>query len=217
MPFLIDWQTEYENGMSVRESIDSPLQGISSLRFFTDETLFTDEEFRKSGSVCLRESRYPTKGFSNGRIRTLIRRSSTDQATGWSGIYCMCDRENIGTRLDPAENMYQVTDKDGSIRILKTVNSITTQVASLGSNIPLNATRAFEVEWNLSANSARLSIIVRLGTVLDFSGMTLVGAYTDTAPLLVAVSEGLFAQTTEGTDTVDYRYDATKVIRYRLL
>lgn len=220
MALEVDWRVHTENGLQVRQSVVSPLTGDSSLQFYTDATLQDSPEtlpFRKSGSVCLRLDRYPTRGFANGRIQTLIRRASADQATGWSGIFCMCSRENTGTRLTAAEQMYQVTDKDGTLRILRFWDTIPTTVATFATPLPVNATRAFEVEWNLSGtgDEAVLSLVVRLGTALDFSNLAIVGTYTDATPLTTPRSEGLFAQTIAGDDSLDYKYDDTKVILYR--
>lgn len=220
MALETDWRTHTENGMQVRQSALSPLKDASSLQFYTDASLQDSPEtvvFRKSGSVCLRGDRYPDRGFANGRIQTLIHRASSDQATGWSGIFCMCNQENIGSRLTAAEQMYQVTDREGTLRVVRFWNTIPTTVATFAATFPLNATRAFEVEWNLSGTgeAAVLSLIVRLGTALDFSNLAVIGTYTDANPLTTPRSEGLFAQTIAGDDSVDYTYDDTKVIVYR--
>lgn len=218
MPMNFDWTDETENGARFVETIDTPINGPWSLLAESDgnEWDVTDFGFRKSASIYLRDI-YP-RGFSDGRIRTLAKRSHINQSEGWSGFFIMSDRLGIGTRLDPGLNMYQISDEDSTIKIIKVTGGIKTTLLDTGVNTALDDIYGFEVLWEYDPIPDRTLIEVRLGTNTDFSDLTLIGTVSDigdsfNSPHQFSQSEGIFFQTESSDDFVSYKYDTTSIFR----
>jgi len=219
MPFPLDFSDFSENGARFVNSTVNPLSGGSSLLAESDGTewdvIFPG--FRKSSSIYLHISH--TRGFSDGKIRTLVRRNSTDQTIAWSGIFFLSDRLGIGTRLDPGLNRYEVSDEDGSIKIIKVTNAIKSTLLDTGQNFLLGTIHGLEVVWEYSASTLRTLITLKLGTNVDFSDLVTIGIFSDiqdsfNTPHQFSNSEGFFFQTDSSDDFVSYNYDKTTISRF---
>ena len=214
MPLFIDWIPTSENGARFVETDQNTLSGPSSLLARSDGTEFdaTEIGFRKSAAIYLNTQH--ARGFSDGRLRTLVRRDSPNQSEGWSGIYIMSDRLGIGTRLDPGLNMYQISDEDGTIKIIKVTGGIKTTLLDTLQNFFAGQVYGFEVTWEYDPVPDRTLIEVKLGTNVDFSDLTTIGTFSDiTSPHQFSDSEGIFFQTESHDDLVDYTYDKTSIFR----
>jgi hypothetical protein len=220
MSLEFDWRSHFENRMRVQTDNENPLVGSHSLLFesFADEFDPGEEGFRKSGSTAILPSKYE-RGFSKGRIRTLIRRNGiTDTDESWSGIYFMSSSEGIGTRVFLPEHVYQVVDKDASIKVIKVESFIPQEIHDTGISLSDDMIYGFEVEWFLQSATEftpkRVRIDVRLGTATDFSDLTSIAVlFDDITPLEVSVSEGLFAETETHSSVISYAYDSTSVFK----
>lgn len=216
MPLYVDWSTESENGARFIETTNNPINSANGLYSLLAQSDGTEWDvifpgFRKSASVYLKET-YP-RGFSDGRIRTLIRRNSADQGVAWSGIFIMSDRIGIGTRLDPGQNRYEISDEDGTIKVIKVTNAIKSTLFDTGVNFTQDVVYGLNVDWEYDVILDRMLIRVMLGTNLDFSDLTLIGALFDFDPHQFSTSEGLFFQAESSSDFVSYNYDTTSIFR----
>jgi hypothetical protein len=221
MPLFIDWTPETENGARFIETTDNPINPANGPYSLLAESDGTEWDvifpgFRKSASVYLKKPPH-VRGFSDGRIRTLVRRNSANQSEGWSGIFFLSDRVGIGTRLDPGLNMYQVSDEDSTIKIFKVVGGIKILLFDTGINPVQGTVYGFEVEWEYEVNSDTTTIDVKYGTNIDFTDLALIGSVTDgdsvVSPHQFSLSEGLFFQTESSDDFVSYNYDTTSIFR----
>ncbi len=215
MSYPIDWQATRENGLRVLNSTVNPISGPSSLLLFSDGSEWdsTDVGFRKSASLFLQ----PTydRGYSNGRIQTLIRRNvSTLQTAAWAGIYLGSEREGIGTRADPGESRYEITDRDGDIQLIKYTDAIPETLETSVVSFAVDVVYGFQVRWRYDSSTDSLIIRVFRGTALDFSDLVEIIHYTDNdSPYHLGVTEGLFAQTDSNTDVVSYTFDTTSIFQ----
>jgi hypothetical protein len=219
MPLYTDWKVIKENGLRVEHNTLTPLSGTSSLRMESNGTEFsvTAPGFRKSASIFLHDGFHP-RGFSDGRIQTLIRRNSTNQSAAWGGVYILSDREGIGTRLDPGDDRYEITDKDGTIKVIKFVSAVPTILFDTGSNFGLNTIHGFEVDWEFDFDLTVTKIRISLGTNIDFSDLVQIANVVDnTDPLQFSESEGFFVQAQLDTDFVSYTFDKTTLVRIQTL
>lgn len=218
MSLALKWNRTEENRLFVERDDINPIANNSSVLFesLSGEFDVGEEGFRKSGSVWLNNTFQ--RGFSNGRIRTLWRRnsSSTNQSEGWGGIYIMSDIDGIGTRLAPMNDGYQITDKDGTIKVLKFTLSIPTVILDTGILFPLDTVKSLEVTWQFQLDNNRTVITVKQGAALDFSDLTSIGSINDVSdsgniPVQFSESEGLFAQTLSHDHAVSYSFDNTSI------
>lgn len=210
MAYPIQWASTRENGLRVLNSPVSPITGPSSLLLYSDGTEWnaTDLGLRKSASVFIHGGSGIERGFSEGRLRTLIRRNNaTSQADAWGGIFIYSEIEGIGLRLSPGQTRYEITDKNGTIRILKYTGGLPTTVANSASTFAPNTIYGFEVRWN--STGLGLEITVSLGTSPLFIDLLPIISYVDPTPHTLAVTEGLFVQTQSHDDVVSYSFDTT--------
>lgn len=224
MALIINWNRTEENAMRVERSEVSPIEDASSVLFesLAGEFVGGEEGFRKSGSIWLKDTFQ--RGFSKGRMRTLWRRNtpSTDQSEGWGGIYIMSDIDGIGTRLAPMFDGYQITDKDGTLRILKITLSIPTVLFDTGLAFPLDTIKSLEVNWQFQLDNNRTVITVKQGAALDFSDLTTVCTVNDVGdssntPVQFSQSEGLFAQTLSHDHVASYSFDTTSIFKVTIV
>ncbi len=216
MSYPQNWTTTKENGLQVETSLISPLGGTSSLLLSSgsNEWNMINSGARKSASVYLNASLHP-RGFSDGRIRTLIRRNNnTDRDNAWGGIFIFSDStEGIGTLASLGQNRYEITNKgNGNIKIIKYVNTSATTIATSGTSFLLNTIHSFQVRWERNNVQDTIRIRVSVGTGTNFGNLTQIINYLDDdSPLGIAETEGLFVQTATGTDIVSYTFDRTSV------
>lgn len=220
MPYPIDWTQLSENGARFVNSEINPLSGGSSLLGQSDGTEWdvTAPGFRQSSSIFLKSPLHE-RGFSDGKIRTLVRRNSADQTISWSGIFFLSDRLGIGTRLDPGLNRYEVSDENGSIKIIKVTNGIKSTLLDTGQNFLVDTIYGIDVQWEYDITMTRTLITVKLGTNVDFSDLTTIGTYSDiedsfNSPHQFSTSEGFFFQNEASGDLVSYNYDKTTISRF---
>jgi len=209
-----NWNKIEENGLRVERSEVDPIIDVSSILFESLTTEFDvgGEGFRKSGSIALKPNFFE-RGFARAKIRTLWRRNtiSVDQAEGWAGIYIMSDIENIGVRLDPMTEGYQITDKDGTIRILKFVNTLPTVIFDTGVAFPTGVVKSLEVIWEFRQSPDKTIITIKQGDI-TFINLVTIGTFEDTTnPIQFSESEGLFTQTLSHDHVVSYSFDSTSV------
>jgi hypothetical protein len=212
---FLDWAETKENKMRIDSVSESAISGVYSLRFRSLSTEFTsgEEGFRKSGSIYPRSDLYET-GFSDGKIRTLFRMNSSDPSSAWAGAFFLASAPGIGTRLDETDDMYQVSNKGGTLIIEKFEFTIPTLLLDTGFVISQNAVYGIEVEWEFDIGIESTTIKIRAGTSPEFIDLTLIGSYTDSIhPHQFSVSEGLFAQTITHDDSLSYTFDKTSVIK----
>lgn len=218
MPFPIDWRDESENGARFVNSTPTfPLSGTYALLGESDGTEWDVEfpGFRKSASIYLHPMH--NRGFSDGKIRTLIRRNTSFSPDAWAGIFFLSDRLGIGTRLDPGQNRYEVSDEgDGLIKIIKVENAIKTTLASAAffTFFP-DTIFGLEVMWEFDIDLARTLITVKIGGSLDFSDLTTLMTYSDmTDPHQFSMSEGFFFQANSHDDFISFNFDKTTISRF---
>lgn len=213
MSYPLQWNATRENGLRVLNSPTDPIHGLSSLLLFSDgsEWDVINIGFRKSASVYLNNTF--NRGYSDGVIRTLIRRNnSTDQGHAWGGIFFVSDREGIGTLSSPGQRRYEVTDKGGFLKIIKYSIGVPTTLYTSSFAFSPNIIYGFQVRWKYFSLLNDLNIEVSLGTSVDFSDLVLLFDYTDSnSPYHLGVTEGLFVQTLSDTDVVSYTFDATSI------
>ena len=221
MPLPIDWSTTTENGARFVNSIPTfSLSGTYSLLGESDGTEWDVEfpGFRKSAAIFLKNPPHP-RGFSDGRIRTLIRRNTSFLPSAWGGIFFLSDRLGIGTRLDPGLNRYEVSDEgSGTIKIIKVTNALKTILFDTGVDFFPDTIFGFEVEWEYNAELLHTVITVKLGLQLDFSDLSTIGTYTDVedsfnSPHQFSESEGFFFQAESSDDFVSFNFDKTTIFR----
>jgi hypothetical protein len=221
MPFPIDWRDESENGARFVNSTPMfQLSGTYSLLGESDGTEWDVEfpGFRKSSSIYLHPMH--NRGFSDGKIRTLIRRNTSFSPDSWGGIFFLSDRLGIGTRLDPGLNRYEVSDEDnGNIKIIKVTNAIKTTLLDTGIGFFPDTIYGFEVMWEYDITLLRTLIVVKLGLSLDFSDLTTIGTYSDTqdsfnTPHQFSDSEGFFFQAASSDDFISFNFDKTTISRF---
>lgn len=214
MTYPGDWRATHENGVRILTSTDDPLHGASSLLLYSDGSEFdaTDTGFRKSASLYLNATRHE-RGFSDGRLRTLIQRNNaTLQSHAWGGIYILSERAGIGTRSDPGESRYEISDQDGFIQLVKFTDALPEVLEVSTHTFESNIPYGFQVRWLYSGLADNLFIEVFLGTSLTFTDLVPIIAYTDADnPHHIAETEGLFVQTLATDDVVSYSFDVTSV------
>ena len=212
MSLEYDWIRQTENGFTIYRNEETPLVDLSSLQFLSNADQYLMTNMRKSAHVYLRDP--DARGIQWGKIRTRITRKSSDQDEGWSGVFLRANALGIGTFSSPTDSMYQVTDKGGSLRILKFTDGLPTVVHTYVENLPLDTQRSLLVSWILDLNTELFTIDVQLGSLADFSDLVSLGLYdTDDIPIALSMSEGLFAQTLTHTSACNYFYDTTRVVR----
>ena len=215
MPYPISWKATRENGVKVFNSTVSPLSGGYSLEMSSNGTEWdvTDPGLRKSASIFIKEGAFD-RGFIDGRIRTLVRRNSTNQNLAWGGIYIISDQEGIGTSISPGQNRYEITDKSGNIALIKYVGAIPTVLFTSTETFLQDTTHGFEVKWVYDGLLDQLTIIVKLGLAADFSDLSIIFEYMDTSsPLTDTETEGFFVQATSSDDFLSYNFDKTSVFK----
>lgn len=221
MPFPTDWTDFSENGARFVNSIPTfSLSGTYSLLGESDGTEWdvTAPGFRKSASIYL-HSMYP-RGFSDGKIRTLIRRNTSFLPSSWGGIFFLSDRLGIGTRLDPGLNRYEVSDEgNGNVKIIKVTNAIKTTLLDTGISFFPDTIYGLEVMWEYDITLTRTLITVKMGLSLDFSDLAVVGTYSDiqdsfNTPHQFSDSEGFFFQADSSDDFISFNFDKTTISRF---
>lgn len=222
MPFPIDWTDESENGARFVNSIPMfSLSGTYALLGESDGTEWDVEfpGFRKSASIYLKNPPH-ARGFSDGRIRTLIRRNTSFLPDAWGGIFFLSDRLGIGTRLDPGQNRYEVSDEgDGLVKIIKVENALKTTLATSVISFFPDTIYGLDVEWEYDASLLRTLIVVKIGLQTDFSDLATVMTYSDVQdsfnnPHQFSMSEGFFFQAEDSDDFVSFNFDKTTISRY---
>lgn len=217
MSYPTDWHATRENGVRVINSTDSPINGPYSLLFYSDGTEWnvTAPGFRRSASIYLNGSLHD-RGFSDGRIRTLVRRNlDINQNSVWGGIFLVSEIEGIGTREDPGQTRYEVTDKTGDIQLIKYVDALPTVLATSGVNLDVSTIYGFQVRWAYTNVTDNILITVSLGTNVGFTDLTEILSYNDSnspnhSP---SITEGLFVQTETTDDIMSYNFDVTSVYK----
>ena len=215
MSYPTTWHATRENGVKVFNSTASPLSGGYSLEMSSDgsEWNVTDPGLRKSASIFIKEGSFD-RGFIDGRIRTLIRRNSTNQNLAWGGIYIISDQEGIGTRTSPGQNRYEITDKLGNIALIKYVSTIPTVLFTSTSTFIQNTIHGFEVKWVYDGLLDQLTITVKLGLDTNFSDLAIIFEYMDnSSPLTNTETEGFFVQADDSGDFLSYNFDKTSVFK----
>lgn len=221
------WYTTEENGFSIIQSSLHPIQGSHSALFQTLSNEFNSgqEGLRKSASVWLNDTF--ERGFFRGRIRTLWRRNSPsiDQSIGWGGIYFMSNINGIGTTVDSFDG-YQITDKGGTLKVLKFISGTPTILKNTSEVLPLDTIRSLEVTWRSEPENFRTLITVRSGSLSNFSDLTEFcfisdmelsesssGGSLGSAPIQFSQSEGLFSQTINHDHIASYSFDSTSIYK----
>lgn len=225
MALIIDWTRTTENGMRVERSETNPILESSSVLFESLSSEFEagQEGFRKSGNVILNNSY--EKGFSRGRIRTLWRRNtpSTDQSEGWGGIFIMSDILGIGTRLAPMNSGYQITDKGGTLKVLKFRLSVPFVLHDTGISFPLDTVRGLDVTWRYESEVGRTVLYIKQGSSLDFVDLTTIATVSDFGdsvtgdPVQFSTSEGLFSETLTHDSIASYSFEHTYIYKLTTL
>lgn len=229
MPQFLDWRQAQENIMRV-ETVDvNPISMDTSLRMesLTSEFVVGQDPFRKTGAVWMREDLYPI-GFSDGKIRTLLRMdtidsvNTADPTVGWGGIFFLTSAVGIGTFFDATNQMYQVSNRGGTIKVDKFDFTVPTTILDTGVSLTPGQVYGIEVYWEYNFANNCTKIRVYLGTDPNFLDLTMIGTFNDVldsvnTPYQFSMSEGLFAQTATGTDFVSFTFDRTTVTRIVML
>ena len=215
MSYPFDWLTIRENGVAVSSSPISPISEGRSLLMFSDgsEWDVTDPGLRKSANVAVNPVLHE-RGFEDGRIRTFIRRNNaTSQARAWGGVFILSDDEDgIGTRVDPGQNRYEISDQDGFITLTKFTDALPEVLFVSVATFDPTIIYGFQVLWNYDSLLDHMYIEVHLGTELDFSDLAPIITFNDEdSPHFLSVSEGLFVETVSDTDIVSYTFDTTYI------
>lgn len=206
------WSISYENGFRIERTQSPSLSGDTSLRLITLVNEYDHgggEGFQKSGSIFLRDDFYPGgTGLVNGRLRTLIRRLSTNPDRGWAGFFFMADSYGIGDRFVGPSSMYTVHDQGGEWGLYK-VNPVTAVLLeSSGVSLPHNTTVSLEVSWRYHASTQNVIISVSSGSATDYSDFSEIIHYVDSVNAYsLSVSEGLFGATLLHNDECSYIVD----------
>jgi hypothetical protein len=136
----------------------------------------------------------------------------TPQTNAWGGIFIVSDRAGIGTRNDPGQNRYEISDQGGFIKIVKFTDALPTVLATSTSTFDPNIIYGFQVRWVYDGLVDSMLIEVSVGTALTFSDLSPVLSYVDTdSPHHISSSEGLFVQTLASGDIVSYSFDTTSI------
>jgi hypothetical protein len=217
MSYPIDFHATRENGVRVLNSSVNPISGASSLLLFSDGTEWdmTAEGFRRSASIYLNGSLHD-RGFSDGRIRTFIRRNlDIDQNSVWGGIFIVSELEGIGTREEPGQTRYEITDKTGDIQLIKYVDTLPIVLATSGVNLEAFTIYGFQVHWAYNSTTDNMVIEVSLGTNVGFTDLIEILSYNDSdspnhSP---SITEGVFVQSSTTDDIISYNFDVTSVYK----
>jgi hypothetical protein len=162
-----------------------------------------------------------TRGFALGRIRTLIR---VDQQVDHAGIYAVGSQvagiAGAGSAyvFGPAGATHELTLSKLDNGLFDTTPSI---ISSTGVTMgaAITAVKAIELEWKADLTIfGGTQLICRAGDAIDFSDLAIVFQGTDeTAPLLTAASEGLFAFRAGITTTGQVTFDDTTVFETTII
>lgn len=156
------------------------------------------------------------RGLTAGKIRSVVRWDNHGGVARF-GLVAMQSVLNLTTGTGSQGNAYvclfDTASATNVIRLGKMSTMFLGEWNTLMSSAPAQfvsqTARAVEFEWDASSG-VNCALVVRTGSALDFSNLTVLLDYIDTSsPLLTSVAEGLFALYVSGN--VDVYWDSTTI------
>ena len=205
---LPDWDVEAPGGANIGIQAASPILGTGSLQVNLVASQNCDIH-RNAGFA---------RGFTKGRVRTLLRIDSANASSHAVGLFCMSSSLNIrfvgndfyGFIVDEGttDNLEIGKWTNGAVFTPDVSFGTASQTIAFGDVIPI------ELEWNLDVPGiGGIALTGRTGNVgdLDFSNLTTRVAFSEFGTQLSSTfSEGIWGATAAGND-VDARFEQTEI------
>lgn len=213
MPSFTNWEFNQTTNSNYSLTPTDPISGGSSLQMFS-----TAAAINIGVAAQLTPDSFITRGFSRGKIRTLLRhQSGTFNSLIRGGIFCLAENSNFG---DGAVKAYLASfnPDTGEVElnwtsvVEPTLGNLAT--ASIDSFGFMTATiYSLELEWNANTGDfGGTSLTVRTGTQTDFSDLEDRIFYVDVPGNgLSSGYEGIYYSQDSSLGTSVFYFDKTSV------
>jgi hypothetical protein len=208
---LADWEVHAANALVTLDTINT-ITGTSSLRIAGNSGFAVGY----ANILPSKASLHP-HGFTRGALRALFKPVGLGSGRQ-IGLSCMQSDRNITT----TGTVFYSAEATGTALVLNkgtsSIQSSRTQLATTSYTMVVGTVFALELQWDLLLDELNgIDLVVRLGTLTDFSDLTQVLHYIDTSsPLQISRGEGiLYSTLSVQSINIEFRVDETTL--YRIL